>query len=192
LILALILALVLILVLILVLPVGIGMKYENGVFFIVKAAFLSFSIPFEKKIKKPSKKAKNKTNEEKSKPGKSPDREIDGIDFILDVFGASRKFVRKHVALTSFELNIELGTGNAASTAIGVGAIWGIAYNMLSLIDKLVQVKKPKVDVKPNYGEASFAIRAQGIIEARIVHIIAIAVIFVYKYFKHIKNEEEK
>lgn len=180
-------------ILLLIIPLGVGIKYENGVFFIFKIAFFSFDVPLKGAFKRAEKKNKKKTKGEKKQPSpeKALDRGIVGIDFLLSVFGDTHAFVRRHFSLKGFDLEIELGTNDAAATAVSVGALWGISCNLLALIDRLVCVKKPHIDIKPRFNTSTFTVKAQGIIVARPVHIIAVSAIFVYKYLQYKNNKED-
>ncbi len=177
-----------ILAVVLFLPLGIGARYEEGVFVIVKIAFFSVKQPFEMKPKdeggEKKKKKKEKPESEKTS-GEELERGAVGLDFILDLLGDFRRFVRKKIALEDFELTIEMGTSDAAATAIGTGALWGLSYNLLALLDKLVEVKKPKVEISPSYEKPTFSVTAQGIIVTRAAYIIAVAVVFAVKYLKY-------
>ncbi len=182
-------------ILLLFVPLGIGLKYENGAFLIFKIAFFSFDIPFEKKLMKKKKRgSKSKANEKsESKPEEALNSGIMGVDFLLDVFGASRAYVRRHMSLEGFELKIILGASDAAITAIGAGSLWALSYNLLGLIDKLLWVKEPRIDIKPVFNQTAFEVSCKGIIATRMAHIIAVALIFAYKYLKYKKqNKEDK
>lgn len=179
-------------ILLLSVPVGIGLKYENGTFFIFKIAFFSFSIPFEKAFLKKRKKSSSQTGEKsKNGPEEAINSGIMGVDFLLDVFGTSRTYVRKHTSLEGFELKITLGASDAALTAIGAGSLWALSYNLLGLVDKLIWVKEPRIDIKPVFNQTAFEVSYQGIIVTRMAHIIAVALIFAYKYLKYKKQKKE-
>lgn len=179
---------------ILFVPVGIGAKYENGAFAIFKIAFFSFEIPVKKTVRKKSKSKKN--------DGKKPDKEkivgghfkkcVSTLDFVLSVFGDFRRFVRKRVSLSNFDMTVKVGTANAASTAVCTGHLWSLSYNILSLIDKIVYVDNPKVDIVPMFNEATFSVSVKGIIKTRIAHIIAAAIVFAYKFLKYKKNKTRR
>ena len=179
---------VLIAVVLLFVPVGIGVKYENGAFVIVKVSFFYFNISFEKIADKLiSKKEKTETDVEKE-----IDRAIVDLDFVISFFGDSRRFIRKKFTLSEFKLDVELGTAEAASTAVLTGMLYTFAYNLLALINQLVYVDKPAVNVNPRFNDATFKLVLRGIIKARIVHIIAVVFIFVFKLLKYKKYKEEK
>lgn len=188
-----IIALFLIIALILLLPVGLGIKYENGAFIIVQISFLKFDISFKRIAEKSKRKIEEKKEtKEESELEKQIDKSIMDIDFIISLFGDFRRFVRKRFTLKEFEMNVRLGTADAASTAVLTGMLYSLAYNLLGLLDKLIQVKKPKVNVKPEFNDLTFQLTLYGIIKARLVHIIATAIVFAYKLFKYKrKNKEE-
>lgn len=181
-----------VLLIVLFIPIGIGAKYENGAFVIVKVAFLAFDIPINKIIGKPSAKKDAKKEEKEQKPEEEIEKSIVGLDFILSLFGKFRRFVRKGIRLKDFVLKITFGTGDAASTAVTTGLLWSLTYNLLGLIDKLMIVDKPDVNVEPLFNTATFSAVAKGIIQTTLAHIIATAIIFAYKYFKYKRQKRRK
>ena len=137
----------LVLILLLFMPVGIGAKYEKGAFIIAEVAFCKMVIPFNKILgDRSKKKAKEKPEKEKT-PEEEIEKNIIGIDFVLSLLGDFRRFVRKRFKLKGFDMNITVGTADAASTAVSTGLLWTLSYNLLALIDKLVYVENPKVNV---------------------------------------------
>ncbi|MBQ8540974.1 MAG: DUF2953 domain-containing protein [Clostridia bacterium] len=177
-----------VLILILYIPIGVGLKYEDGAFVIVKVAFKNFNIPLEKVLNKPKKKEPKETK----KPEKELEKSIVGLDFILSLFGDFRRFVRKRFSLSKFELKVTFGTANAASTAILTGHLYSLSYNILALIDKLMYVDSPKVEVVPVFNDATFSASARGIIKTRLAHIIATATVFAYKFLKYKRNKKRR
>lgn len=178
-----------VLILILYIPLGVGLKYENGAFIIVKLALWNFDIPLEKLLNRPKKK---KAKEKEIKPEKELEKSIVGLDFVLSLFGDFRRFIRKRISLTEFALKVTFGTADAASTAVLSGHLWSLSYNLLALIDKLIYVDNPKVEVVPIFNEATFSITAGGIIKTRLAHIIATAIVFAYKFLKYKRNKTRR
>lgn len=175
------------LIFVLYMPLGVGAKYENGAFFIVKIAFFSFEIPVNRVIK-PTKKKKKSEKKEK-KPEEEIDKAVIGLDFILSLLGDFRRFVRARISLYKFDFAVTFGTADAASTAVLTGHMWSLVYNLLALVDKIVYVDNPKVNVTPVFNDATFSIKASGIIKTRLAHIIATAVVFAYKFLKYKRNK---
>lgn len=179
------------LVFVLFMPIGIGVKYENGAFVIVKIAFFSFNIPVNKLIGA-KKQKKEKTSEKPKKPEEEIEKSIIGLDFILSLLGDFRRFVRKGISLSDFKLDLTFGTADAASTAVTTGLLYTLVYNLLGLIDKLMKVKEPKVNITPIFNDATFHITATGIIRTTLAHIIATAIVFAYKFFKYKRQKRRK
>ena len=115
-----------------------------------------------------------------------------GLDFVLSLFGDFRRFVRKRFSLSQFELKVTFGTAEAASTAVLTGHIYSLSYNILALIDKLMYVDNPRVEVTPVFNDATFSANAQGIIRTRLAHIIATATVFAYKFLKYKRNKKRR
>lgn len=178
-----------VLILILYIPIGVGLKYEDGTFIIVKIAFKNFNIPLNKVLNKPKKKGKK---DEDKKSENELEKSIIGLDFILSLFGDFRRFVRKRFSLSNFELKVTFGTAEASSTAVLTGHLYSLSYNILALIDKLLYVDNPLVEVTPVFNNATFSAKAQGIIKTRLAHIIATATVFAYKYFKYKRNKKRR
>lgn len=179
-----------VLILILYVPIGIGAKYENGTFVIIKVAFFKFNIPLNKVLNFGTK--KKKAPQKKEKPENEIEKSIVGLDFILSLLGDFRRFVRKRFSLSEFRLSITFGTADAASTAVLTGHLWSLGYNLLALIDKLMYVDKPDISVNPVFNDATFTLKAQGIIKTRLAHIIATAVVFAYKFLKYKRNKTRR
>ncbi len=170
-------------------PIGIGLRYENKVLAVFKIGALKFSSPLNIKD---GKKKEKESKEPEAEPEKTLEKEIDKLDFFLDLMGDFRRFIRKTTILSDAEVRIKIGTGDAASTAVAVGAIWSLLGVLTGLIDLLAEVKKPVYEVKPEYGEAVFSITAGGIIVTRIAYIIAAAIVFVWKYLKYKKSKTKE
>ncbi len=180
--------LLLVVLTVLYVPIGIGARYENGAFILLKIAFVKLNIPVNKLLNKKH----NMEKETEKTPKEHIEKSIIGLDFILDLLGDFRRFARKRFSLCDFDINISFGTADAASTAVLTGHLWSLSYNLLALIDKLFRVDKPKVNIAPVFNEATFSVRAEGIIKTRIAHIIATAIVFAYKFFKYKRNKTRR
>lgn len=176
-----------VLILILYIPIGVGLKYEKGAFIVVKIALWKFNIPLKKVLNRPEK--KRQKDEGEKKPKNELEKSIIGLDFILSLLGDFRRFVRKRFSLNDFEFKINFGTAEAASTAVLSGHLWSLSYNILSLIDKLFYVNNPRVEVVPAFNVATLSVTAGGIIQTRLAHIIATAIVFAYKFLKYKRNK---
>ena len=158
------------LIIILLLPVKI--KVDSNDILVYKLKFLFFKIDIS-------------IEEILSKKGKF------GIDFILSFLMETKKFLRKRFKANTVNINVSVGTADAASTAVVSGSLYGIFYGILGLIDRFIFIPKPLVNINPQFNSATFTFLLEGIIKTRIVHIIATAIIFAYKFLKY-KKEEKK
>ena len=86
-------------------------------------------------------------------------------------------------------MEILFGTGEAASTAIGIGLLWGAVYGVLGNLGRIIFVNKHDVKINPDYQKATFKIEGKCIIRSRIVYIIIIAITILIKIkFRRNKN----
>jgi len=184
-----------VLAIILFVPIGVGLGYEKGILLILKIGFIKLSKPItlgggknkpEKKEKKPEKR------EALPEPEKELDREINYLDFILELAGDFRRFMREKLSIEDLDINVRLGTGDAASTAVLTGVTWGLLANVIKLVDLLAKVKKPYYNVEPCYNDATFSVSARGILVSRLAYIIAVAIVLAYKYMKYKNTQKTK
>ena len=110
-----------------------------------------------------------------------------------DLFSDTTKLLRKYVSLDFFELKIDIGTGDAATTAIAAGTLWGAIYGLLGALGTLIYVEKHNVQINPVYTNSSFNLEGECIFKSRIVHIIIIVITILIKKYsregKEVNNE---
>jgi len=158
----------------LLLPVSLKITYEDGFKVKFNIGFIKFSLT---KKKKKANKAENgeKGKSEPEKGLKKAEGEIDKLGLLYDLLGDFRDTLRKKTTL-SVKLRINIGTMDAASTAIICGSLWAVIYNLLFIIDTFMHIEDMDVDVKPNFNESEFKWDFEGIIKSRVVHIIFILI----------------
>lgn len=100
----------------------------------------------------------------------------------------SQDFIRKRIVFKKLNVDVSFGMSDAAKTGIATGAIWGLLYNMLALLTKIVTVKNHNFNVEPDYNSEKFLFSANGIINFRLVNIISILIFVLIKYIKVSKN----
>lgn len=91
------------------------------------------------------------------------------------------KLLRKFVKLERVSLDISVGTGDAATTAISTGALWAAVYTLLGIIGKIIYIDKHDVKINPDYSRAALCAEGECIIRSRIVYIIIIAITILVK-----------
>ena len=97
--------------------------------------------------------------------------------------------LKKHSTIEIIKINISVGTGDAATTAISTGALWGTVYALVAMIGKIIFIDEHSVSVVPDYVNAVFKIDAECIIKSHLVYIIIIACKFFYINPKKGKEE---
>lgn len=168
-----ILAVILILlILILILKIKIEFFYSDK-----KLSIFLKIIFFKKKVRSNKKVKSTIKNKEESEEVLFTDRLIkaqEKIRHFYDVHTKLSQHTKKYLNVEKFKVGIEVGTGDAATTAISVGALWAVVYNFIGALGMLVYIDKPDVEIIPNYSETKFKTNARCIISCRIVHIIFI------------------
>ena len=165
------------LILIMLLKVKIEFSYSDkklSVFF--KMLFLKKKIRSNKKVK-----STEKSRKAESEEALFTDRLIkaqEKIRHFYDIHTKLSQLTKKYFNVEKFEVNIDVGTGDAATTAISVGALWAVVYNFIGALGMLIYIDNPEVEILPNYKETRFKTNARCILSCRIVHIIFIIISF--------------
>ncbi len=165
------------LILIMLLKIKIEFSYSDkklSVF--LKILFFKTKVRSNKKVKSTSKNKKAENEE-----ALFTDRLItaqEKIRHFYDVHTKLSQRTKKYLNVENFNVRVEVGTGDAATTAISVGALWAVVYNFIGALGMLVYIDNPDVEIVPNYKETQFKTNARCIISCRIVHIIFIIISF--------------
>lgn len=112
-----------------------------------------------------------------------------------DAFFLTRNKIRKKFVLKNLNISIDYGDGDAHTTAVATGTMWGFIYNILSFITGTATVKKHRENVNPKFNQKLFALRLDGILRVRLVHIIYAWILFRSNYKKILQkrtNPQEK
>ncbi|MBE7046144.1 MAG: DUF2953 domain-containing protein [Ruminococcaceae bacterium] len=112
-----------------------------------------------------------------------------------DAFFAIRDKIRKKLVFKYLNISIDYGDGDAHTTAVATGTMWGFIYNILAFITKTATVKKHKEIVNPRFNERVFSLSVDGILRVRLVHIIYAWILFNSNYKKILNrrtNPQEK
>jgi len=100
------------------------------------------------------------------------------------------KLVNKYLTLKYIKINIDFGTGEAASTAICSGILWGAVYRILGVVGRIIPMEKNDVEIAPRYNGESFDIKGKCIIEGCFVYIIIIKLAYMFKNPKKKKRRK--
>ena len=112
------------------------------------------------------------------------------IKNFASVFTTAVRLIRKYVGVKKIALNVCVGTGDAAVTAISTGALWAATYVAIGAIGSVAYIDEQQVEITPNYTETVFSFDVDCIIKSRIVYIIFIMVAILIKIYSR-KGKEE-
>ena len=151
-----------------------------------------WKIPIYKKSVK-EKKAEGRTKsspEEKVKTFQKSSKKLsERIRTFSELRRNTVRLIKKYIKLETVSVDISFGTGEAASTAIGVGLLWGAVYSVLGNLGRIIFVNKHDIKINPDYQKATFKTEGKCIIRSRIVYIIIIAITILIKIkFRRNKN----
>lgn len=184
---ALTLAIFIILISILFLPIKVEISLKDKKL-LIRAVFMGITVYRYKK--------KDKTKENNAPEKKAADFEKNTvllgtkIKHYANVFKSAVELIRKYVSIAEIKVKIDVGTGDAAATAICVGTLWGAIYGLLGTIGSVVYINKHNVQIDPVYTQPSFLVEGVCIIKSRIAYIIFIAITILMK-IKSRKGKEE-
>lgn len=101
------------------------------------------------------------------------------------------KLANKHLTIKNIKIKIDFGTGEAASTAICSGILWGAVYRVLGIVGRVIPMNKNDVDIVPDYNSETFSIKGKCIIEGTFVYIIIIKLAYMFKNPKKKKRRKK-
>ena len=93
----------------------------------------------------------------------------------------------KAVVLELVDFKLDYGFEDPAYTGMLMGGICGIAYNILALVDRHLDLREKHVDIRPDFHNNCFQMSFQCIARLKNVHIMVILYKVIKIYFK-IKN----
>lgn len=184
------LGIIAIIVLLLFLPLKIIFSYHEKVF--STKVFVSGVRVFKHSPKTKNKKDKKKDNAEETvkKAEKSVGKLGERIRHYASVSKKATTLARKYAKIKSISLRMKIGAGDAPSTAISTGIMWGQVYTLIGIIGSIMYIDNHDVDVTPVYNETVLSIDGECIIKSRIVYIIFIAITILIKINSR-KGKEE-
>ena len=138
---------------------------------------------------------------EEASPPKEPEEKVEKFEKdtkklslkfsdTLNLCKTAVRLLRKYVSVKCVELRINVGTGDAASTAISTGILWAAVYNLLGIVGRIMYIDKHTVEISPVYVGQVFDATGKCIIKSRVVYIIIIAISILFK-IKSLKGKEE-
>ena len=162
------------LVIILFLPLRAEISFNDGKL-LANLKLLFFKI----KLKNNKDKKKKAATKKKSEEAVFSDKLIRLQEKLLhfsDIYKKTSRLTRKYLNVKKLTVHITAGTGDAATTAVSVGVLWGIVYNFIGALGLFLYIDNPDVSITPDYNESKFKSNLQCIISTRIVYIIIIMI----------------
>ena len=141
--------------------------------------------------KKKKETIKNKTPEEKTKSFEKKTKNLgERLRRFAHICKTSARLLRKYTRIKDFSINIRVGTGDAAITAVSTGALWAAVYTLLGIVGTIIYIDRHNVNIIPDYAQSLFNAEGKCIIKSRIAYIIIIAITILIK-INHLKGKEE-
>ena len=181
---AIISVILIVLVLVLFSQVKAILKYNNGKF---KLNVMLWGIKVYS-FKKKEKMTPDNPEEKAKKFEKDASKLAFKLSDVLELYKTAVRLLKRFVSVDSVKVKIKTGTGDAATTAVSTGALWAAVYNLLGIIGRIMYINNHKVEVTPDYSGASFNANGECIIKSRVVYIIIIAILILFK-IKSFKEE---
>ena len=158
-------------------------KKEDKKNFDVKVKYLFFNIKTkEKKNEKPDETVKEKDNTtltEKVKNGIEIFKENE--DDVVDILHYASE---KAVKIRNLTFCMDFGLSDPMDTGISTGAINGIIYNVLALLNNFFEIEECNVKINPDFERKHMDISSRCILKIKSVHIIIIVFKVLKMYFK--------
>lgn len=151
---------------------------------------LKFNFPEQKKKKRQDVKGKEK------KDSNDPEKKVEGFK---NKYNKNKNAIKMFLKLTRYKIHfqklsitLEYGSGNAATTGILYGVIWGIVSSIYNTLNLYFNAEYPEVNVTPDFHNKKFDIAVKGILRVRLVHIISAIIKIIYSEIKKNKEANER
>lgn len=89
-------------------------------------------------------------------------------------FASINKYIKSKIQIKSLFLNVRLGLGNPAETAIAYGIFTAFFGSMIALLSQSIHTEISKIDINPEFESACFQLELSCIIILKLGHIINI------------------
>ena len=141
-------------------PRGVSLKIKIGI--------LKFKYYSKRKKSSKKEKSEEKSSEAESKI-KSLKRSYDSNKKKINIF---LKAMRYKIDFGKIKFYLKYGTGDAPSTGVLYGIIWGLLSNFYTILKVYFNADYPKVEIIPCFEKKEFDFKINGILKLRLVHII--------------------
>lgn len=190
------LSILLFIIFLLIMPINLKVIYKESA--LISIRYLFFKIQLYPQKAKKSKKSKKNKKESATEVSEKPKEKlsdkirtiIDGVSLVAD----AAKRLLKHIKIKRFYLNIDIGSPDAAATAIEYGAVSAALYPVCGFIFSQCKVDKKhfnaNINARYDLEESSAEINTD--ISVSLISAIAIAILTLFKYIlKILDNNKE-
>lgn len=190
------LSILLFIIFLLIMPINLKVIYKESA--LISIRYLFFKIQLYPQKAKKSKKSKKNKKESATEVSEKPKEKlsdkirtiIDGVSLVAD----AAKRLLKHIKIKRFYLNIDIGSPDAAATAIEYGAVSAALYPVCGFIFSQCKVDKKHfnahINARYDLEESSAEINTD--ISLSLISAIAIAILTLFKYIlKILDNNKE-
>lgn len=190
------LSILLFIIFLLIMPINLKVIYKESA--LISIRYLFFKIQLYPQKAKKSKKSKKNKKESATEVSEKPKEKlsdkirtiIDGVSLVAD----AAKRLLKHIKIKKFYLNIDIGSPDAAATAIEYGAVSAALYPVCGFIFSQCKVDKKhfnaNINARYDLEESSAEINTD--ISVSLISAIAIAILTLFKYIlKILDNNKE-
>ena len=190
------LSILLFIIFLLIMPINLKVIYKESA--LISIRYLFFKIQLYPQKAKKSKKSKKNKKESATEVSEKPKEKlsdkirtiIDGVSLVAD----AAKRLLKHIKIKRFYLNIDIGSPDAAATAIEYGAVSAALYPVWGFIFSQCKVDKKhfnaNINARYDLEESSAEINTD--ISVSLISAIAIAILTLFKYIlKILDNNKE-
>lgn len=190
-----------ILILLLILPLTVDLICDDN--FVLRIKYSGIKVfdnqkqPKQKKVKK-SKKNNNKSNKKKDNfivstyKQKGFSGTISYFSDILKLVFKKTWWLLKRVKFRRFNLDVIIGSADAAATAINYGRVCAATYPVLALLETNADFKAKSVNISADFDKNQSEFRASILIRAKLIVWIVCIGMAISEYFKLQRKESEK
>jgi len=164
-------------------------KKENEKKINASIKYLFFKVRLKRKAEKKNKpEKKDKKEIAPKKEEKLIERVNRGIetyksieDDLVDILCYASK---KAITIKKMEFCLDFGLENPMHTGITTGALYGVVYNVLSVLNNLFEVEECDIKINPDFDRKRIDVLSECIFSIKNVHIIIIVFKVLKMYFK--------
>lgn len=190
----LLLALLILITLALLTKVILETEYKDKKFFVV-IKLGKFKI-FDNSKKKEEKADKNDNKGEDKKESRSKfnisllNKYTDILKQLFNDIKEIFRYFKRKVKAKEFKIDITFGMEDAAETGIATGMVWAFIGTVYPLVDTVIDIKNPVINVNPKFNCEYFNFEYKGIYKIKIFNILYIGIkgYKLYKKYKKLMN----